>query len=50
MKGGDRDVWGTCKNVRALRVSFLNWKSIQTKDFQKVSQNRLYTTTKNRFF
>ena len=45
MKGGHRDVWGECKIVRVSRVCFLKFKSIQTKNLQKVRQNRLFTTT-----
>ena len=45
MKRGHRDVWGTCKNVLVLWVSFLKSKSIQAKNFQKVQHLTLFTTT-----
>ena len=45
MKRGYAYVWGTCKDVLVLRVCFLKSKSIQAKNFQKVRQDRLFTTT-----
>ena len=45
MKKVHRDVWGTCKNVLVLWVSFLKSKSIQAKNVQKVQHLTLFTTT-----
>ena len=45
MKRGYVYVWGTSKNVWVLRVCFLKSKSIKAKNVEKMSQNRLFTTT-----
>ena len=50
-KSGYVYVWGASKNMWDFRVFFCKSKSIQAKKIEKVTQNRLFTTTfEFRFF